>query len=226
LAKIISLMNLSVGSTPLKIDWVVEWDRFFFEGENGQKTETSDKRRLNYSRLISPSMSSALSGSNSAFKTRDEHKGGIFYRDLVRGVGDNLHDADAYIRNTFPALSSRTLVSAKLRRKLMGDYFSYHLNDGNKNTLSKNDVNRLSRQTPLALYILLEAVAKSKGQRLGPVGSKIIGGTIINSVLASRFDARDGEAAWGEYFKSSLPKTMPELLEFMHQKPVNSNHTS
>ena len=216
LIEIIELTSRGRRGTPLKDDWAIEWDRFFFESEWDKLVcETDDGRKLNYSNPIEPTAPSALGNKSEIFQTHGKVNGGVVFRDLMRGLADGLDDADVYVNSNLPGCVAADSCSKSARHRLLEHYFKADLCSPDAETLSHKDICCLAKKTPLFLYILLEAVETNGGCNLGPVGSRIVGSTIANALVASCPDAKRGLIEWPAYFSKPMPSSMPELLKFL-----------
>ena len=65
-------------------------------------------------------------------------------------------------------------------------------------TASENELaaSGWSRGTPLWLYILLESAARAGGERLGPIGGRIVAEVLIGLIDADPGSYRSIEPAW------------------------------
>lgn len=200
--------------TQLRKDWVIEWDRFFFEVLDADNPHvTPDGRARNFSRKIWPTAPSGVFGSKTDFTTDDDEKGGILYRDLMRGFADGLGDADEWIKKT----GMKIPKSAQMPRGRRQVYLKKFFVPDADYSLTKKEYLRLSQKTPLLLYIILEAMAHQDAQRLGYVGSRIVGGTICRSVLGASSGLKSAIDDWPDFIDAPMPQSMPELLNFLGQ---------
>jgi hypothetical protein len=83
--------------------------------------------------------------------------------------------------------------------------------------LEHTDIDELSKATPLYLYVLIEAAEKQNGRCFGPVGSTIIGETIVaamKTVSERDDDLKQAEEDWGEFVNRAMPETMADLIDW------------
>ncbi|MGI8997830.1 MAG: peroxidase family protein [Pyrinomonadaceae bacterium] len=86
---------------------------------------------------------------------------------------------------------------------------------GNDGTVLKQ--HSFHKQTPLWYYILREAEVKGKGQRLGPLGSRIVGEVFVGLLQGSPDSFLTAEPNWKPTLPSAKPGkfTMADLLNFV-----------
>lgn len=213
---IIQQLQNDVGQkTQVREDWVVEWDRFFFDVEPGTDPFlTPDGRPRNFSRKLWPTAPAGVFGSGGDFVTDDEQRGGILYRDLMRGVSDGLDDADAWIEKVQIQVPEAEHMRPKRRAHYLKKAFDWDLE---LNRMTLRERRPLVKKTPLILYIILEAMKHENAERLGYVGSHIVGGTICSSILAASSGLKSATVDWLNLVEEPMPHSMPELLKFLGQ---------
>lgn len=201
--------------TQIRENWVVEWDRFFFDVDpDADPFVTPDGRPRNFSRKLWPTAPAGVFGSGSNFVTDDPQKGGILYRDLMRGLADGLDDADAWIEKAQIRIPKREQMPQGRRAHFLRKAVNWA---HELNRLTPQERRQLTQKTPLILYIILEAMAHENAERLGYVGSHIVAGTICRSILAASADLQSAIKDWPDLVDEPMPHSMPELLTFLGQ---------
>lgn len=156
-ASLFRLFNV-VGRYPtLPEEWIIEWDNFVEGG-------TNKARQIDTQLVIPLSTLPGAPGVSSA----DEINLAIM--DLLRGYLLRLPTGQA--------------VARALKLDVMADTDI----EGSAANQTQQDVLRasgLSKNTPLWFYILAEAAHFQKGQRLGPVGSTLVAGSLIALIRRS-----------------------------------------
>ena len=212
LSSIFDQTGTRISGANIQQNWDIEWDRFFFDTDGAYEVQTPDGRVRNFSHKISPAAPTALVNKD-RFGSDDEQQGGIIYLDLMRAFADELHDADAII----PELAINVPEASRLASTERQAMLTRHFTVNGVQELSDSDIGKLSDQTPLYLYTLLEAMAEpSGGTNLGPVGSTIVAGTITHALLDTIGETESARQRWDDLnISKPMPGTMPELLEFM-----------
>ena len=203
--------------TPLSCDWLVDWKYFFETGEVPPEA-------LNLGRRIIPDVGGGGLASKRHFP--NEHvpsseeprapKGGLFYRDLIRGAEVRVRSVDGLIkcipeadRRRSVILCNRTIRVSKLMRWLKG-VRSVKYREG--------EAEAIAEDPPLFFFTLFEAAQDKQGKRLGILGSTIAA-KVFFSALKHSADAieRDPvvQAAVERAFDSNVPQTMPQLIDFI-----------
>lgn len=197
----------------IRKDWAIEWDRFFFSGD---KPTGRNKQVRNFSYPIGPTIPSELGNTGRFFRTDDAPRGGVVYRDLLRGVAGELGCVDKFIDSCFWDLPLKLRLNAKARKKILETEFLGKFQTYPDYELSRDQLAELATHTPLFLYVLLEAMEQG-GEHLGRVGSMIVGWTIAKSVVSVRINANQN-SDWHAYFEDKPPKDMPGLIRFLRRQ--------
>ena len=162
---------------PLDESWPVQWSKFYpIAGSTP-----------NLSRRIGPCFSPDLV-SDLAFDRIDETDAvGLAYRDLVSGAALPMWSVNALladIARRSPALiqGSRLLSDQRYREAVLAAWLSERRA---ATGLTDADIADLSRDPPLLLLVLIEAAHDAHGERLGILGSLVIGEPIFK-ILDSR----------------------------------------
>jgi len=200
---------------PLDETWAVQWSKFFPIGGS----------RPNFSRRIGPSFSPDLV-SDLVFAGIDEtNSAGLAYRDLVNAasmpawsipplIAEIARSEDSLVRE------SRLLSDEAYRQSTLSAWLA----DGQEASgLTKEDIAVISRDPPLALFVLFEAASEMGGERLGVLGSILIGESIAKVLqaagapLCTAFPGKTRDAP-------AHIASMSELVEFvqLHSKPDES----
>ena len=79
--------------------------------------------------------------------------------------------------------------------------------------LAKADADRLAKDPPLTLFLMLEAEADTQGKSLGALGSVIMGETLVAGLPAEEADPAL-DVARAVVFRDSPPRTMAEVHPF------------
>ena len=210
---ILSLIeSLALGSQrmsqelPLLKDWYAQWSKFFdVPGRTPQP-----------SRRIGPYVVPLL-GENYQFPNTDGPDetplpGGLVYRDLVRGEEEGLMTPLALAHRLAPIMGPRFDPDAYVKEvtdKLVGWLSGAGFSPG--------EIAELAGTPPLTLFVLMEAwTGSSRGCRLGPVGSLIVGEVFFRCQYET-IDAfeRDHhvQAAAAVAYDGAVPATMSALVK-------------
>jgi hypothetical protein len=193
---------------PLKSIWVVQWSHYFGLG---------GRRPTNLSRRLGPEMSAVLVD-DAKFESIS-----LARRDLIRGA-PGMRSVDSLVRE----LDARGvelpefLTSATQRRQVVHDWlalpfptqpFIAHI------PLSEQDREVLAADPPLLLFILLEAAATERGQRLGFLGSIIVAESLF-AALRDDSGATDHDTRMliDLALAGPLPDSMEKLIHFLEQR--------
>lgn len=186
----------------LPSNWIIDWRRFYdFSGVEGVDAPPE----LNVTRPIDTALALDL-GALPGFPVDD--KASLAVRNLLRGRLVGLPSGQA-VAEAFgvPALTPEQVRQGR-----------------HETVLRDND---LDGQTPLWYYILKEAEVLHNGERLGPVGSRILVETLVGLIEGSQISIlpADGEA-WQPMLPSQQPGhfTMVDLLLFVNDlNPLGPN---
>jgi hypothetical protein len=159
---------------PLDESWPIQWSKFFpIAGSHP-----------NLSKRIAPSLSADLI-SDLVFDRIDETNSvGLAYRDLVSGTGAPLWAITPLIGEIearAPRLigASRLLADEDYRVAALRTWLSCGSAAAG---LTEDDIADLSRDPPLWLFVLFEAALEMGGERLGVLGSILIGEAIFKAL--------------------------------------------
>ncbi len=201
------------GSMPLGSNWLLQWSKFF---------EIAAEPAVNASRKIGPSIDKSLAG-DSLFQSDDENALGLHYLDLVRGAESGLRSVKSIIeilqkklKTLHPDLieKSRFLtMDRNAREKEIGSW----LNSG-RVSFEEDELASLSEDPPLLFFILFEAAVTANGERLGVIGSIILGEVFFGALERTR-KLIEGDQITQEWlekiFEKDVPDSMAKLLEYV-----------
>jgi hypothetical protein len=168
---------------PLDESWPVQWSKFYPTAGG-----SPNQSRPNLSRRIGPCFSPDLV-SELAFDRIDETGAvGLAYRDLVSGAALPMWSVNALLvelSRTSPALiqGSRLLSDQGYRAAVLTGWLSERTA---ATGLTESDIGDLSRDPPLLLLVLIEAAHDMQGERLGVLGSIVIGEPIFKCMDSRR----------------------------------------
>lgn len=177
----------------LPSNWIIDWRRFFdFRGVAG----VDDPPFLNHIRPIDTAMAvdlSVLPG----FPADD--KASLAVRNLLRGRLVGLPSGQAVAEAIGAPVLTPEQVRAGRHEAILRDH-------------------GLDVQTPLWYYILKEAEVLHNGERLGPVGSRLLAETFVGLIEGSQTSILSGERTWQPTLPSQQPGhfTMVDLLMFVN----------
>ena len=177
---------------PLDESWAVQWSKFFELGVEFP----------NWSRRIGPSFSVDLM-SNLVFDTIDETNCvGLIYRDILNSAlapGWSLPALVSELQHRAPQLvrSSRLLMDVEFRHQLLRSWLE---ESRQLSGLTDGDIQEISQDPPLLLFILFEAAYEMQGAQLGILGSILIGDVIFRLLVS---DNQQQAAAAAEYLSTA-----------------------
>ena len=165
------------GETPIRVNWAVDWSRF---------AEFGDEAVMLRARRISPFMTyemssikhaTDLSGTSQTVAFMDNwrcyHLGLPSGQAVAQAVKTRLAEKGIKVRGELS--STEMLPTDACRRR-----YSFHAEELDR---VLKDYPQFLTETPLSYYVLQEAsVAGDDGNRLGPVGSFIVGATIASAL--------------------------------------------
>lgn len=168
---------------PLPEEWAVAWSNFF---DFGSKKAT----KPNMSPLIGPRYEPAISP---VFKDIDgTTKPGLAYRDLLAAALAGSWSGPAMIERlasdkSAPGLAQlfRQAKDKEPDRQAALRSWLIQKNTAN-NTFEDDELSSLSKDPPLPLFLMVEAMADSNGERLGPLGSVILAAVIFGIMNRDR----------------------------------------
>ncbi len=187
--------------------WIIDWTRFYnFEGFPGVMTNL----RSNQVRKITPSLVTAMTKLLTFKQGEEEIMGSLPMRNLLRG-------------RTLGVPSGQSIAERLIVPALTPDELK-----AGEDSERREILERLSfdRETPLWYYILKEAEHHHQGDRLGPVGSRIVAETFVALIKRSRVSIlpRDepGVLVWSpDLGRAARTFFMPDLLHFVHRSTRN-----
>jgi Animal haem peroxidase len=171
---------------PLDETWIVQWSRFF----------SVQGSRPNFSQRIGPTFSTDLI-SRQVFEEIDETGSvGLAYRDLVSGAAVQPWSVPALIDEIGAAAPDLVAASRLLadRRYREGSLRAWMREESERSGLLEADIEELSRDPPLMVFILFEAAHDAQGERLGILGSILIGDVLFKAMRETHPSRGAGEA--------------------------------
>jgi hypothetical protein len=184
---------LAPGAKPIPVpvlpsNWIIDWRRFY----DFNTPEDTPNFRLNRSRRLDPMLVKAL---------HDLPGGGgnLAERNLKRGV-----------RLGLPS-GQDVAIAMKIKNPLTSDEIA----SGDDGKVAKE--HGLHKATPLWYYILKEAQVRHGGERLGPVGSRIVSEVFVGLVHGDHESYLWREKDWKPTLPAKVPGTflMTDLLNFV-----------
>jgi len=189
--------------------WIIDWTRFYnFDGFPDVVTNV----RSNQARKITPSLVAAMTKLPPFKQGEEEIMGSLPMRNLLRG-------------RTLGVPSGQRIAEERLNvTALTPDEVKAGEEANRREILERWG---FDRETPLWYYILKEAEHHHRGDRLGPVASRIVAETFVALIKQSRVSIlpRDepGVPVWSPDLGREAGKFfMPDLLYFVHR--VFGNH--
>ena len=209
---------------PLACDWLVDWSRFFFSADEF----TKNPAELNASKLLLPDAQTGVLRDSWRFPNEDNsgaepgRDGGLFFRDLIRGAEGQLRTVTSLLRilrSNFKGLAQQ-LQQAEVARQM-----ETWLGSIQGKNFSKGEVQSLTQEPPLLLYILVEASTSSGGERLGPLGSIVTAEVFFGSLESARANTSDEKTIEQlqdpnsplsqAVFPQGMPSTMKQLVDYV-----------
>ncbi|MBR0695884.1 heme peroxidase family protein [Bradyrhizobium lablabi] len=179
--------GLPPNAATLPTDWIIDWSRFY---ELDPPVGPTPNFLFNHSRKIDPFLIPQL---------HDLPGGGgsLPLRNLQRGVNLGLPSGQDVAR----VMGIAALTPAEIATGIDGAVAAAHGFD---------------RKTPLWYYILKEAAVKRGGQRLGPVGARIVAEVFIGLVAGDN-QSYLSDPTWRPTLPAKTPGTflMSDLLRFV-----------
>ncbi|HKP71462.1 MAG TPA: heme peroxidase family protein [Pyrinomonadaceae bacterium] len=183
--------------------WIIDWTRFYdFAGFPG----VENNPRSNQARKITPSLVAALTKLPPFSKDEEETMGSLPMRNLLRG-------------RTLGVPSGHSVAARLGVPELTADEVKEQADPARREILERHG---FDRETPLWYYILKEAEKRHEGERLGPVGSRIMAETFVALIKRSEFSILPREATGEPVWQPDLgirpgEFSMPDLLYFVHK---------
>ena len=182
------------GLTALPSNWVIDWRRFY----NFNTPAGTPNFEFNHSRQLDPLLTPALHALPGFPPGRE---GNLAFRNLKRGVILGLpsgQDVAAFMATKIPLTP---LTPAEISTGPDGAVAAQ---------------NGFDTAAPLWYYILKEAQVRGMGQRLGPVGARIVAEVFVGIVQGDQ-DSFLSQPGWTPTLPSKTPGTffMTDLLQFV-----------
>lgn len=183
--------------------WIIDWTRFYdFTGFPGVTNST----RSNLARRIVPSLSAGLTRLPPFMSNEAKLLSSLPTRNLLRGHMLGLPSG----QDVAARLGVRALEPGELKEQ----------EDTQRGEILERF--ELDRQTPLWYYVLKEAERFHGGERLGPVGSRILAETLVGLIRRSRTSilpsGPTGGPIWGpDQGRNPGQFSIAELLFQVHQ---------
>lgn len=193
---------------PLDESWPIQWSKFY--GIGGSTP--------NFSRRLGPAFSTDLV-SGLVFDSIDSTGCvGLAYRDLVNAAGTptwSVGGLVAAIAERAPRLiaESRLLLDAEYRQDVLGQWLAQRRE---ATGLTPEDIDAISSDPPLFLFVLIEAAHDANGGHLGLLGSSIVGEPLfklLDQPFAS--NAAQPVRASRAHELAANVSDMPALIEFV-----------
>ena len=174
-------------------NWVIDWRRFF-----EFNTPPAPGFEVNHSRKLDPFIAPALHRLPGFLPGREAD---LAFRNLRRGVLLGLPSGQDVAALMAAKMGFTPLTTAEIASGPDG---------GVAASLG------FGTATPLWYYILKEAQVKGSGQRLGPVGARIVAEVFVGLVQGDR-DSFMSDPSWTPTLPSAVPGTftMTDLLRFV-----------
>lgn len=208
---------------PPATNWIADWSKFFeiddhIAPQPGRRigpcfNEVLLDDGLFTNSLVSPQGGDQLSAEDKA-KLPDRSRSGLLLRDLIRGTIGGLLTLDAVlkavpqdVRDASPLLADPTARAQALRKWLSGSPVVF----------SDAELDHLSTNPPLIVWLLFEAAEEANGCSLGTLGSIIVADVFLAQLADSRDDIEDDPrttALLTLLFPEKSPSSMPDLILF------------
>jgi len=178
--------NGLVNITKLPSEWIIDWRRFFeFNGP-----EPSNNPRFNFALKINTKLSSGL-GRLSV--------GSLAVLNLLRGLTVDLP--------TGQLIAERVCGDFKDTVPLEPEDFV--------GVLPLDLIEQFNRETPLWFYLLAEAEIREKGERLGPIGSRIVAEAFVGLLKANKNSILNNTGWEPQFGPDNKTFNMTDLLRFV-----------
>ena len=185
------------GASGLLTSWVIDWRRFY---DFGDAHGLGEAPPMNKTRSIDTAMAMELKG-------LPEFEGeGIKAALAVRNL----------LRSRLIGLPSGQVVAQAMNAPVMS---AAQVASGSHHHIMRR--HGFENQTPLWYYVLKEAEIFHQGERLGPVGSRLLAETFVGLIQGSQHSILRGD--FSQYWRPSLPSvrpghfTMADLLLLVHE---------
>ena len=182
------------GIPALPSNWVIDWRRFF----NFNTPSTTPNFEFNHSRKLDPFLTPSLH-SLPGFPAGRE--GNLAFRNLRRGVILGLP-------------SGQDMASLMAIKIPLSPLTPAEIATGPDGAVAAEK--GFDTATPLWYYILKEAQVRGKGERLGPVGARLVAEVFVGLVQGDK-NSFLSEPGWKPTLPSKTPGTffMTDLLQFV-----------
>lgn len=212
---------------PPATNWIADWSKFFKIGNS----EPQPSRRIGpcfndvmisngdfANQLVGPDGTPLLDPAQMSAEDRaklpNTNYSGLLLRDLVRGTVGGLLKLQALIdalpppiRDGAPLLADPDRRAAALRSWLSGTDVAF----------TETELDHLSGNPPLILWLLFEAAEDANGCSLGTLGSVLVGDVFAAGLSASADEIESDPATNALLqllFPGAAPRTMPDLVAF------------
>lgn len=186
---------------PLTEDWLLDFSRFFQIGQSAPQR----------ARAIGPHVARPFAAE--AVVAADGSGDGLVLCDLVACTRSGVRSVRSLIRRALqadPGLFEGHFAQDETNwRRVMAEW----LTDAG---LPGAEVERLSQDPPLTLFLMIEAEADSGGRTLGALGSVIMGETLV-AALGPEAEDPEADAARALVFDDHPPRNMAEMIRFLQR---------
>jgi hypothetical protein len=205
LFKFAGLRGSMEGQSGLPNSWIIDWRRFFDFPDSLEVTKLASGEKVNKAQKIDTTLDLPLQSiPNFQPEIADQGLSSITVRNLLRGFYLELPTAQAFIAKMLELMEPET-VRALSEDEIAGGTHEALLRDC-----------QFHQHTPLWYYILKEAEVLEDGNKLGPVGSRIVAETLYAIILNSETSILRGEPEWRPDLGDRAPEQfeMVDLLKF------------
>lgn len=203
-------------------NWIADWSRFFDVGNRppqpGRRIGPSYNGVLLSERMFGNLLVGSIPGTAPSpadlDHLPDSDCAGLLLSDLIRGTIGGLQNLEALIAalpqpvaTASRLLSDKVARATELRRWLEASPIAF----------AEAELDHLSADPPLLLWLLFEAAVETNGYSLGTLGSVIVGDVFLARLAPSGDDDIDMAATSGllaRLFGDEVPSTMPEIILF------------
>lgn len=198
-------------------NWIADWSRFFDIGPEPPQTSRRIGPCYNEILLSERLFDNALVGSKEGAPPlpddrphlpSDDHAG-LLLSDLIRGVVGGLQKLDvliealpAAVTKLSPLLSDKQARTGRLRKWLAEPSLGF----------TDAELDSLSGNPPLLLWLLFEAAEETDGKSLGTLGSVIVGDVFFARLRDD--DMPEPTELLELIFGKDIPRCMPRLITF------------
>jgi hypothetical protein len=178
------------GDPTLPGRWIIDWRRFF---------EVDGSELLNFARKLNTKLAPILGMLTDVPASQSEALKMLPVRNLLRGSRVGLLTGQA--------------VAKKIKAKPLTPQ---QVAEGESEVVTRAG---FDKRTPLWFYILKESQVQADGQRLGEVGSRIVGEVFVGLLKGDPTSFLHAQPAWTPTLPSQTPGTftMADLLRFVNE---------